>query len=185
VVSRQNGPKYAGIIPDTRRKTAGGYAVFLPLRIPCTSVRGSGQETPGGGKRRPPPTSPGGQAAPKGLRPRRCFWPRIGDIQRRASYTGLHERGIPQAPERDGRPARHGPLPSAPARGRHRQRTLHRLLDLPTPGTHGGSYWFISARNCSAASGGNMDNAAFIPCSERSRAASALSLPTAPTCTPK
>jgi hypothetical protein len=30
-----------------------------------------------------------------------------------------------------------------------------------------------------------MDKAAFIPCSERSRSASALSLPTAPTCTPK
>jgi hypothetical protein len=30
-----------------------------------------------------------------------------------------------------------------------------------------------------------MDKAAFISCSERSRAASALSLPTAPTCTPK
>src|SRR5215213_5208776 len=47
------------------------------------------------------------------------------------------------------------------------------------------SYRFISARSCSAASGGNIDKAAFIPCSERSRAASALSLPTAPTCTPK
>ena len=47
------------------------------------------------------------------------------------------------------------------------------------------SYRFISARSCSAASGGNIDNAAFIPCSERSRATSALSLPTAPTCTPK
>src|SRR5687768_237448 len=47
------------------------------------------------------------------------------------------------------------------------------------------SYRFISARSCSAASGGNIDKAAFIPSSERSRAASALSLPTAPTCTPK
>src|SRR5688500_5511391 len=47
------------------------------------------------------------------------------------------------------------------------------------------SYRFISARSCSAASGGNIDKAAFIPCSERSRSASALSLPTAPTCTPK
>jgi hypothetical protein len=47
------------------------------------------------------------------------------------------------------------------------------------------SYRFISARSRSAASGGNIDNAAFIPCSERSRAASDLSLPTAPTCTPK
>ena len=47
------------------------------------------------------------------------------------------------------------------------------------------SYRFISARSCSAASGGNIDNAAFIPRSERSRSASALSLPTAPTCTPE
>jgi hypothetical protein len=47
------------------------------------------------------------------------------------------------------------------------------------------SYRFISARSCAADSGGNIDKAAFIPCSERSRAASALSLPTAPTCTPK
>src|SRR5215217_4077911 len=54
--------------------------------------------------------------------------------------------------------------------------------------SHGGlslSYRFISARSCSAASGGNIDKAAFIPRSERSRVASALCLPTAPTCTPK
>ena len=47
------------------------------------------------------------------------------------------------------------------------------------------SYRFISARSCSADSGGNIDKAAFVPCSERSRAASAFSLPTAPTFTPK
>src|SRR5215203_3767446 len=47
------------------------------------------------------------------------------------------------------------------------------------------SYRFISARSRSADSGGHKDKAAFIPWSERSRAASALSLPTAATCTPK
>jgi hypothetical protein len=43
------------------------------------------------------------------------------------------------------------------------------------------SYRFISDRSCSAASGGNIDKAARVVSSERSRAASALSLPTAPT----
>jgi hypothetical protein len=43
------------------------------------------------------------------------------------------------------------------------------------------SYRFISDRSCSAASGGNMDKAVLVTSSERSRAASALSLPTPPT----